>query len=184
MATDPAVLNGIVQEIRREAVKHRARLELADSLAGLVDIESEVEDAKTRLEILKKEEAEHAEHRASNLATWQADVEKAKEEAEKIRTDAEKTAAIYLTNVRNKVDEIKKSADSQAIEAISAAQMKVHEFEVKAEKLKEDIAKLEAAKADHHQNLATIKNGIEVMKSEHDAVVARHAEFLRSIGAK
>lgn len=184
MAIDPAIINGALQEIRREAASRRGIMALAESLSDLNALHTEIESAKQELAALRNGQE------AIQLQRDDAD-KVAQDKATRRTADADK----YYEQRKDEADGLLTKARAQADKLASDrkaeldGELEVHQSKI--EPLIQEHKQLEQTKAEHLQAVESLRDehaeldrSIKAKRSELDQVKAQHAEFLRSIGAK
>lgn len=167
MSLEPSVLFQAVAEIRRDASKVRGQLALAESLEKIGSIENAANEAQTRLDRLKAEEAAHTNEI----------VKAAQKEAEMSRQAIEQAHTQAVAAANN----IREAAVAHAHEIVQTAEgVATHHQSLAStarERLTEIEAKIEAALAHH----ADLTKKITAANSDHERIKAAKAAALATL---
>jgi phage shock protein A len=181
---DPAILNGALHEIQREAAKHKNVLALAEVLSDLVQLHAEVEAAQATLkdtyDTIQRETSSHDEYKRN-----------AEIEAARLVADGDK----YRDGKRLEGDRLLDQALAETNRVVKERKDKLDEMHAehqdKAAALSKEQVALEANIADTRQQLGSLQaehaewtNKVKAKSAEHKELVDHHTEFLRSIGAR
>ncbi len=184
MAIDPAIINGALQEIRRQATQHKAVLALSEHLSDLTELYAEVEFAKRELEGLKfQQEKIRSERDAADKAS--------SEQAEQRNAAADR----YVESRKAEAETIIANAKTQANQVAIAQQVQLEkamkEHQAKIGPISQEHARLEESRNDHQRTVTALKleyakldQTLQAKRTEHQTLQSKHAEFLRSIGLR
>lgn len=149
-----------VKDLKKLAVTFSGILSLADDLEHLGSLEQGVEEAESRMRVLKAEQQELE----SSLDVCKRDIQTAQDEAKASREATREQADALLTEARRTAIEIQDSAhaDAKATADEAAGHYEAMQEKTAAARLK--LADLEAVIADRQKQLEALNKRIATVK--------------------